>query len=116
MVHMPPANPCLTCGACCAAFKVTFLSAEVDDRIGGTVPLALVVEINRTRSAMRGTAGFFKRCAALEGTIGKSVHCRIYACRPSTCRAFLPNWEIHCHNAACNLARSRYGLQPFTDY
>lgn len=65
---------------------------------------------------MKGTNGFFKRCTALVGTIGQNVNCSIYLCRPSTCKNFLPGWDIHCHNSACAQARSAYGLQPFEDY
>ena len=82
-------NPCLTCGACCARFRVSSLSSEVDDQEGGVVPVAFTKKINPTRSAMKGTTGFFKRCAALEGIIGQGVSCAIYQERPSTGRFFL---------------------------
>ena len=109
-------NRCLTCGACCAFYRVAFLSAEVDNQEGGMVPLALVLSIDATHSAMRGTQGFFKRCAALQGNVGRCVTCAIYSSRPSTCRNFLPGWDVLCHNDACNQARSAYGLPPFEDY
>ena len=109
-------NPCSTCGACCAYFKVSFLSCEVDDHEGGVIPVAFTEGINRTHSAMKGTRGFFKRCAALDGVIGQHVSCAIYQERPSTCRAFLATWENACCNTTCDRARSSYGLQPFGEY
>jgi Fe-S-cluster containining protein len=109
-------NPCLTCGACCALYKVTFPSAEVDDHQGGGVPCGLTERVNNTRSAMKGTTGFSKRCAALEGTIGKCVSCAIYQHRPSTCGAFLPAWDEHCRNGTCNRARITFGMQPFETF
>jgi len=109
-------NRCLTCGACCAFYRVAFLSAEVDDHEGGKVPLAFVLSIDDTHSAMKGTHGFFKRCAALQGSVGRCVTCAIYSSRPSTCRNFLPGWDVHYQNDACNQARSAFGLPTFTDY
>jgi len=109
-------NRCLTCGACCAFYRVAFLSVEVDDHEGGKVPLAFVLSIDDTHSAMKGTHGFFKRCAALQGSVGRCVTCAIYSSRPSTCRNFLPGWDVHYQNDACNQARSAFGLPSFTDY
>ena len=80
------------------------------------MPAAFTKKINPTRSAMKGTTGFFKRCAALEGVIGQCVSCAIYQERPSTCRAFRATWENPCNNAICDRARSSYGLQPFDNY
>ncbi len=37
---MSEINPCMTCGACCAYFRVSFYWAEADDA-GGLVPSAL---------------------------------------------------------------------------
>ena len=37
---MSEINPCMTCGACCAYFRVSFYWAEADDA-GGPVPSAL---------------------------------------------------------------------------
>jgi uncharacterized protein len=44
------------------------------------------------------------RCAALEGVVGVSTSCAIYAVRPDVCRACLPGDD------ACRRARARFGL------
>ena len=36
-----PMHPCLTCGACCAHFRVSFHWSEADPEQGGAVPAAL---------------------------------------------------------------------------
>ncbi|EJF2880940.1 YkgJ family cysteine cluster protein, partial [Escherichia coli] len=38
-------NPCMTCGACCAFFRVSFYWAEADDA-GGTIPARLTEQIS----------------------------------------------------------------------
>ncbi|ENO4720751.1 YkgJ family cysteine cluster protein, partial [Escherichia coli] len=38
-------NPCMTCGACCAFFRVSFYWAEADDA-GGNVPVSLTEQIS----------------------------------------------------------------------
>ena len=111
-------NPCTACGACCACYIVYVPATEVTGRgeNGNGVPSDLVTPCDRLRSAMKGTRGFRKRCAALEGIVGQRVSCRIYGSRPSTCRNFLAAWEGTRGNENCNRARLRYGLQPFSDY
>ena len=112
---MPDLNPCQKCGACCATYKVVFPSSEVDDHEGGCVPHGYTVRFDAARSAMRGTTSFNKRCAALEGIIGLSVTCAIYANRPSTCHNFKASWEGNTGNETCDRARNCYGLMPFCD-
>ena len=34
-------HPCLTCGACCAFFRVSFHWSEADPALGGQVPFEL---------------------------------------------------------------------------
>lgn len=96
-------NPCLRCGACCAAFRVSFYWAEADDG-GGPVPLHLTEKINDFRRCMRGTWSDTPRCTALQGEVGSEVSCAIYPQRSSTCREFVA-WS-----EACNRARGKYGL------
>jgi uncharacterized protein len=110
---MPGTNPCLSCGACCALFKVVFDQIESDENQGGIVPAAFALKINPTQCVMRGTSGFNKRCAALQGRVGERVSCAIYDRRPSTCKAFHAAWERDIVNPVCNRARATYGLQPF---
>jgi uncharacterized protein len=109
---MPTAtNPCMQCGACCAAFRVSFYWAEADDA-GGTVPVALTRKLPPHRLCMAGTDASAPRCAALEGKAGGAVRCTIYAQRPSTCREFGPDGENGVDNPACARARAKFGLPP----
>jgi hypothetical protein len=81
-------NPCQTCGACCASFRVSFYWGEADDAPGGIVPAQLTEAVSPQLRCMKGTASKPVRCIALEGEVGKRVSCRIYAQRPSPCREF----------------------------
>lgn len=108
-------NPCMTCGACCAHFRVSFYWAEADDA-GGVVPADLTEPLNLMMRAMRGTNAREPRCVALQGEPGGCVSCGIYAQRPSPCREFAMSGENGVYNEACDRARARYGLPPlFTD-
>ena len=97
------ADPCLTCGACCASFRVDFAVEELEGR-GGSVPEGLAVELNHFSCRMRGTDHASPRCAALVGTVGVQAHCGIYEWRPSPCREFEEGSD------ACEQARRRHGL------
>ena len=81
-------NPCQTCGACCANFRVSFYWGEADDAPGGIVPAQLTEKISPQLRCMKGTASKPVRCVALEGEVGKRVSCSIYPQRPSPCREF----------------------------
>lgn len=107
-------NPCLTCGACCASYCVSFPETETDDVPGGIVPVNLTVVRPFGRRAMKGTPGRNPRCEALEGRVGFGVRCRIYENRPSTCRGFGISWESSWGNSQCDRARALFGLQPFS--
>src|SRR5450830_1037877 len=63
-------HPCLTCGACCASYRVDFSIYELDEE-GGTVPSGLAVEVNGSTCRMRGTDHVPIRCAALTGKVGE---------------------------------------------
>ncbi|NDL62430.1 YkgJ family cysteine cluster protein [Acerihabitans arboris] len=104
-------NPCMSCGACCAWFRVSFYWAEGDDG-GGVVPNALTEPLTPFLRCMAGTNGRSPRCRALEGEVGKSVRCTIYAGRPSPCREFTMAGEQGRPNDACDRARAHYGLPP----
>lgn len=108
-------NPCQQCGACCAAFRVSFHISERDDSPGGCVPEALADDETATLCRMRGTDRVPPRCVALVGKIGESVRCGIYAWRPGPCREFAPHGLFGITNAACNQARARHGLAPLPD-
>ncbi len=97
---------CQRCGACCASFRVSFYWAEADDAPGGTVPAAWTRKVNAHLRCMQGTEVHPVRCVALEGHVGQSVACGIYAQRSSTCRDVQPG------DAQCLRARQRHGLPP----
>lgn len=104
-------HPCLTCGACCASFRVSFYWAEGDDG-GGTVPAGLTVGISPFLRAMAGTTTHPPRCVALEGVVGREVFCTIHPQRSSTCREFTPSYEDGEPHEPCDRARARHGLAP----
>jgi Fe-S-cluster containining protein len=98
----------LSCGACCASFRVDF-SIHETQHAGGSVPDGLAVEVNSVLSRMRGIDHSPPRCAALTGTLGSKVACGIYEWRPSPCR------EFEAGSAACNAARARHGVAPLPE-
>jgi len=105
-------HPCLSCGACCAYYRASFYWTEADDAPGGTVPVAMTVQVTPMQRAMRGTEHRVPRCCALQGNIGESVFCSIYTMRASPCREYVPSWENGVHNERCDAARSCWGLRP----
>ncbi|KRW62216.1 YkgJ family cysteine cluster protein [Pseudomonas sp. TTU2014-080ASC] len=106
-------NPCLTCGACCAFFRVSFFWGECQSA-GGTVPDDKVVQISPHRVAMIGTDAKPSRCTALMGTVGDGVRCTLYEHRSSPCREFEASWVDGVHNPRCDDARRAHGLPPLT--
>jgi Fe-S-cluster containining protein len=104
---MAETHPCLTCGACCAAFRVDFAAEELQEH-GGCVPDGLAVEVTASTCRMRGTDHAQPRCAALTGTIGQRAACGIYEWRPNPCRELEPGSD------ACQRARARHGLAPLS--
>lgn len=95
---------CQSCGACCAFYRVSFYWTEADDAPGGTVPVGLTEQVNAHRRCMQGTASRQPRCVALQGVVGQSVSCGIYAQRSSTCKEVMPG------DAQCLKARAGLGL------
>lgn len=110
---MSDQNPCLTCGACCAHFRVSFFWGECCSS-GGTVPDDLVVQVNPYRVAMRGTESKPARCVGLLGEVGSGVRCTLYEQRSSPCREFEAAWHNGEANPRCDAARAAYGLPPLT--
>lgn len=112
------ANPCRTCGACCAYFRVSFYWGETDQAPGGYVPGELTIPEPPYSHVMRGTDRIPPRCVALEGEVGHAVRCRIYERRPSPCREFGIQWRNHRAVVTpealerCNRARAAWGLPP----
>lgn len=108
------ADNCLSCGACCAAFRVDFHRADLASTPGGCVPVALTLPLTATLVRMRGTDEAAPRCVALEGEIGQLVRCRIYDARPGPCRDFAPYAPLGIGDDACDRARRRHGLAPLS--
>jgi len=104
-------NPCTSCGACCASFRVDFAREELQSE-GGTVPDGLAVELTGSLCRMRGTDHAQPRCAALIGTVGVKAGCGIYEWRPSPCREFGLRAPVGIGDEACERARARHGLAP----
>jgi len=106
-------NPCLSCGACCAHFRVSFYCGEIAGESGGTVPPELVTQVSPLRGCMKGTEYGGKPCIALRGELGREgIHCAIYEQRPSPCREFSPWLEHGEPNPDCQRVRMGIGLPP----
>ena len=103
---------CLSCGACCAAFRVDFHCSDLASADAPGVPVELTVPLTATLVRMRGTDEAPPRCVALAGEVGKSVACTIYECRPGPCRDFAPYAHLGIGDDACDRARRRHGLSP----
>ena len=113
---MSHSNPCLRCGACCAAYRASLNNQEADNVLGGVMPSHLIIRLNETLCAMRGTEKRPIRCHALSGEIGHSVQCSIYDRQPANCRKFRAVRENNAFNSLCNRARSIYGLMPLSSF
>jgi hypothetical protein len=101
-------HPCLSCGACCAHFRVSFYWAE-------PVPEEFTEKISPHRSCMKGTnTTETPRCIALEGRLGDRVHCKIYGNRSTACREFEASYEKGEENQRCAAARLKHGLKPLS--
>ena len=107
-------HPCLSCGACCAAFRVSLHWSEADAALGGAVPGELTEAVDPHRLAMRGTWARQPRCIALRGEVGAGTSCAIYAQRPSPCRELHAAWESGAPSPQCDRARTVHGLPPLT--
>lgn len=96
-------NVCLTCGACCAFFRVSFYWSEAMAR---GLPEELTEKVNDFIACMAGTGSVPARCVALDGTVGEKVSCSIYSRRPAPCHS------VQAGDEKCNRARERHGLPP----
>ena len=106
------ADPCTTCGACCAAYRVDFHNSEVATATIAGVPPEMVVPVIGNLVRMVGTDDAPPRCIALQGEIGQRVACGIYTRRPAPCRDFAPYAPLGIGDDACARARRRHGLPP----
>jgi Fe-S-cluster containining protein len=107
-------HPCLSCGACCAAFRVSFHWSEAEPAVGGGVPGALTEALDAHRVAMRGTWARAPRCIALDADIGRHSRCTIHEARPSPCREVMASWEHGEPDPQCDRARRMHGLPVLT--
>jgi Fe-S-cluster containining protein len=96
-------NPCLSCGACCMTYRVSFYWAEAD-QLG--LPAALTERVSAHLACMAGTNSAAPRCAALGGGRAGPMACAVYAQRPSPCR------EVQPGDDKCQRARAHHGLPP----
>lgn len=99
-------NPCLTCGACCDYFRISFYGGEV---LSGFPPEDLTMSLGSHMACMKGTE-HGGRCIALTGQIGQSISCSCYSDRPSVCREY-EVWDSNgLVNPRCNKARRKHNL------
>lgn len=93
---------CMTCGACCATYRVSFYWAESDAH---GIPDSMTEKVNDFYSCMKGTNQANPRCTALGGEVGKQVACQIYPIRPTACHT------VNVGDEQCHKARERHGLK-----
>jgi len=105
-----PDLACLSCGACCAAFRVDFHPDDLASSEKPGVPESMTIRLLPNLMRMRGTDEAPPRCIALDGEVGRS--CTIYRGRPGPCRDFAPYAPLGIGDDACDRARRRYGLPP----
>lgn len=101
----------MNCGACCAAFRVSFYWAEADDGPNGWVPVSTTEPLTPTLRCMKGTNQKHPHCSQLLGDIPGGL-CQIYEYRPSPCRELEPYDKDGSPTAQCSKARALYNLPP----
>ena len=106
-------HPCLSCGACCAQYRVSMHWMDTDAG-DGLVPLALTEPFGSHQVAMRGTWEAQPRCVALDAEIGRYSRCTIHAVRPTACREVAASWEYGAASPQCDRARLAHGLPALT--
>lgn len=109
-------HPCISCGACCAFFRVSFYWREANaDEHKNAVPIELTEDVSSTDRCMKGTnVHHNNKCIALKGKIGEKAWCSIYEKRSSTCRNFEASYERGIKNPRCDEARAKHGMRPLT--
>ena len=104
----------MSCGACCAIFRVNLTPADVDPERGGRVPITLTEPLRSNELAMRGTSSAQSRCVALDADIGRYSRCTIYELRSVTCKSVTASYEHGVRDAKCDIARKTHGLPLLT--
>lgn len=109
-------NPCVSCGACCAHFRVQFYWREANAADSAhPVPVHLFEELTSQHRCMKGTADkHHPKCQGLQGRIGRDASCSIYSLRPTPCRDFKASYEDGHKHERCDQARERHGLKALT--
>jgi Fe-S-cluster containining protein len=103
---------CQTCGACCcntdenrAEKYVDYVEVSARSALAKRRDLLRkLTVVNRAGERHMKLTGREQRCVALEGTLGASVRCTIYALRPGGCRAVEPG------SAECRRDRRERGV------
>ncbi|RZA13920.1 MAG: YkgJ family cysteine cluster protein, partial [Lysobacteraceae bacterium] len=111
---MPERHPCMSCGACCATYRVSLHWSEAEAALGGRVPVELTEPVRAHERAMLGTSRAQPRCIALEADIGRHSRCTIHARRPAACEQLAASHESGGANPQCDRARLAHGLPPLT--
>lgn len=101
-------NPCLTCGYCCAFYRISFYWAETESQY--FVPIQHTEPLDDFRRCMRGTNQPSPRCVALQGNMGQSIYCSVYPNRPGPCRDFPFSGENGIFNPRCEKIRLMHRL------
>jgi hypothetical protein len=103
----------MSCGACCAIFRVSFSSSQRENFEIWKVPLEKTVTSDSKIYSMLGTEKKHRpKCNALRGRIGRIVNCEIYLNRPTPCRNFTASYADGVKNIRCDEARKAHGLPP----
>ena len=96
---------CRRCGACCSPeIKLPFYVGLTATDVARLTPRWRAQNVGRASLLTRLDPVGHCVCVALQGTIGRRVHCRIYTRRPAACR------QLAADTAACWKARRQAGL------
>lgn len=60
----------MTCGACCAYYRVSFYWGECGEAPGGIVPVEFTEKVHEHMVCMKGTNSYPPRRIALRGEVG----------------------------------------------
>lgn len=107
-------NPCVSCGACCAHFRVQFYWREANpEDADPCVPAGMFEELTPQARCMKGTGSkHHPRCVGLTGRIGLNAKCSVYNNRPTPCRQFTASYADGKRHERCDQARLAHGLKP----
>jgi Fe-S-cluster containining protein len=106
-------HPCLTCGACCNTYRVSFHYSEMLSESHG-VPETMSTQTTPYQNAMNGTDQENPRCVAFIGNVGEVSSCSIYKNRPGCCRLFKASFENGTRSIECEKCRIKSHLTPLT--